>query len=115
MGAAVAVAVGAGSVGLATASGPDHPAVVVSITPCRLFDTRPGAGHVEERDRAIGSEAGRHLVRRGRLTGGPVEARRHGPRAVAGVHGEEAVGGRIGHGDVHHEPDGVIRHDAVTD
>jgi hypothetical protein len=55
MGAAVAVAVGAGSVGLATASGPDHPAVVVSITPCRLFDTRPGAGHVGPRTAPLGA------------------------------------------------------------
>ena len=41
-GAAVAVAIGGGGVGwIAHAAGSSTPASFVSITPCRLFDTRP--------------------------------------------------------------------------
>jgi hypothetical protein len=44
VGAAVAVVAGAGGIGFAHAAG-EQP-VSVSITPCRLFDTRPGADNV---------------------------------------------------------------------
>ena len=41
VGAAVAVSLGAGGFGIARATSPSGAAAFVSITPCRLFDTRP--------------------------------------------------------------------------
>ena len=41
VGAAVAVSLGAGGVGLIDATAPEGAATFVPITPCRLFDTRP--------------------------------------------------------------------------
>jgi hypothetical protein len=41
VGAAVAVSIGAGGVGLLEATSPGNAAAFVPVTPCRLFDTRP--------------------------------------------------------------------------
>jgi hypothetical protein len=41
IGAAVAVTLGAGGIGLASATNPSDAVTFVPITPCRLFDTRP--------------------------------------------------------------------------
>lgn len=43
IGAAVAVTLGAGSIGIARATAPTGAAAYVPITPCRLFDTRPAS------------------------------------------------------------------------
>jgi len=54
MGAAVAVALGAGSVAVTQAVVSDgERAVFVAITPCRLFDTRPGADNVGPRSTPV--------------------------------------------------------------
>ena len=41
VGAAVAVTLGAGGIGLVSATFPSDATTFVPITPCRLFDTRP--------------------------------------------------------------------------
>ena len=49
IGAAIAVTLGAGGLGVARAmTVVGEPSSFVSITPCRLADTRPGADHVGE-------------------------------------------------------------------
>lgn len=56
LGAAVAVSLGAGGIGLSQAalsSGPKP--VFVAITPCRLVDTRPGAPNIGPRDTPLGA------------------------------------------------------------
>jgi hypothetical protein len=46
IGAAVAVSLGAGGLGIVQATSPDGASTYVPITPCRLMDTRPGTGQV---------------------------------------------------------------------
>ncbi len=54
IGAAVAVSLGAGGLGLAAATGPDGAVAFVPITPCRLIDTRPGIDTVGARATPLG-------------------------------------------------------------
>jgi hypothetical protein len=44
IGAAVAVTLGAGGIGLVSATNPDNAVTFVPISPCRLADTRPASG-----------------------------------------------------------------------
>jgi len=44
VGAAVAVTLGAGGIGLVSATNPDNAVAFVPISPCRLADTRPASG-----------------------------------------------------------------------
>ncbi|MEO8266556.1 MAG: hypothetical protein ABI706_13735 [Ilumatobacteraceae bacterium] len=61
IGAAIAVSLGAGGIGLiANAAGNSAPSSFVSITPCRLFDTRPAT---EVGDRNTPLNAGEEFVR----------------------------------------------------
>ncbi len=46
IGAAVAVSVGAGGLGIVSATAPEGASAYVPISPCRLVDTRPGDGQV---------------------------------------------------------------------
>ena len=56
IGAAMAVAVGGGGIGwIAHAAGDSAPSSFVSITPCRLFDTRPPTDNVGDRTTALGT------------------------------------------------------------
>jgi hypothetical protein len=54
IGAAVAVAVGAGGIGLVRAAPSTEGSVFVAITPCRLVDTRPGTDNVGGRTSPLG-------------------------------------------------------------
>ncbi len=56
VGAALAVSLGAGSVGLINATAPDGAAAFVPITPCRLFDTRPAPNTVGPRTAPLGPD-----------------------------------------------------------
>jgi hypothetical protein len=55
VGAAVAVTLGAGGIGLVSATNPDNAVTFVPITPCRVFDTRPGVDNVGPRATPLGS------------------------------------------------------------
>lgn len=56
VGAAVAVTLGAGSIGLVNASNHSStPSSLVTIEPCRLADTRPGDDNVGDRSTPIGA------------------------------------------------------------
>ncbi len=57
VGAAVAVALGAGGLNLAAASVPNPSPVLTTITPCRLFDTRPAPVTVGPRSTPLGAGA----------------------------------------------------------
>lgn len=65
LGAAVAVSVGAGGVGLTQATAPDGAAAFVPIAPCRLFDTRPGPHTVGSRTAPLGPEETYDVAARG--------------------------------------------------
>lgn len=54
IGAAVAVSLGAGGIGLVQATSPDGASAYVPITPCRLADTRPAPDNVGARANALG-------------------------------------------------------------
>jgi hypothetical protein len=56
VGAAVAVSLGAGGVGLLQATAPEGAAAFVPITPCRLFDTRPAPHTVGTRTTPLGPD-----------------------------------------------------------
>ena len=56
IGAAVAVSLGAGGVGLLQATAPEGAAAFVPITPCRLFDTRPAPHTVGSRTSPLGPD-----------------------------------------------------------
>src|SRR5450432_4523909 len=60
IGAAVAVSLGAGGVGLIAHAAGSMPSSFVSITPCRLFDTRPATA---VGDRVTPLKAGEDFVR----------------------------------------------------
>jgi len=64
IGAAIAVAIGAGGAGWVVHAGSEaQPASFVSITPCRLFDTRPAPDTVGDRPSPLGTgEAFERLV-----------------------------------------------------
>jgi len=64
IGAAIAVAIGAGGAGWVVHAGSEaQPALFVSITPCRLFDTRPAPDNVGDRRSPLGAgEAFERLV-----------------------------------------------------
>lgn len=55
IGAAVAVTLGAGGIGLVSATGPAGAVAFVPITPCRLIDTRPAPQQVGTRVGPIGA------------------------------------------------------------
>jgi hypothetical protein len=55
IGAAVAVTLGAGGIGLVAATGPSGAVTLVPITPCRLIDTRPGTDNVGPFEVALGA------------------------------------------------------------
>ena len=61
IGAAVAVSLGAGGIGLIAHAGGSTPSSFVSITPCRLFDTRPAPETVGNRNTPL--NAGENFVR----------------------------------------------------
>ena len=50
IGAAVAVSLGAGGIGLIAHAANSAPSSFVAITPCRLFDTRPAPATVGDRN-----------------------------------------------------------------
>jgi hypothetical protein len=55
IGAAIAITLGAGGIGITNAISTNGGAVFVPIPPCRLFDTRPGINNVGQRDTPLGS------------------------------------------------------------
>jgi hypothetical protein len=65
VGAAVAVSVGAGGVGLLQATAPSGAAAFVPITPCRLFDTRPAPHTVGDRTSPLGPDETYDVAARG--------------------------------------------------
>ena len=56
IGAAIAVSLGAGGLGLAHATNPTEAVALVPITPCRLFDTRTGSDTVGTRSTPLGAD-----------------------------------------------------------
>lgn len=78
IGAALAVALGAGGIGVARATSPGNAATFVPVTPCRIIDTRPEpAFNVGDRSTPLGGGE-THTVSahgdNGRCTGIPSEA-----------------------------------------
>jgi hypothetical protein len=61
LGAAVAVSLGAGGIGFIAHAANSAPSSFVSITPCRLFDTRPAPANVGDRNTPLA--AGEDFVR----------------------------------------------------
>jgi len=76
VGAAVAVTLGAGGLGVGFAVSPGAAVSYVPITPCRVLDTRPGPENVGNRNTPIGGEAHRVAVHgdNGGCTGLPDDA-----------------------------------------
>lgn len=80
IGAAVAVTLGAGSLGIVNATSPDGATAYVPITPCRLVDTRPAPDTVGARTSPLGPDETFTVTARGSngdCTGGsaiPAEA-----------------------------------------
>jgi hypothetical protein len=68
IGAAVAVSLGAGSLGWIAHAADSTPSTFVAIAPCRLFDTRPAPDNVGDRSTPL--SAGEELVRQVRGTNG---------------------------------------------
>lgn len=56
IGAAIAVSIGAGGIGIANATSPDGASAFDPITPCRLADTRPAPDNVGTRSNPIAEE-----------------------------------------------------------
>ena len=56
IGAAVAVTLGAGGIGMVSATSPSDAVTFVPIEPCRLFDTRPGDFNVGGRTSPLGPD-----------------------------------------------------------
>ncbi len=56
IGAAVAVTLGAGGLGIANATSPDGASAYVPITPCRIIDTRAGSGQLGPQSGPLGPD-----------------------------------------------------------
>ena len=56
IGAAVAITLGAGGIGIVSATSPSGAVTYVPVEPCRLADTRAGASNVGPRDTPIGAD-----------------------------------------------------------
>lgn len=67
-GAAVAVSLGAGGLGIVSATAPDGASAYVPITPCRLVDTRPGS-QVGPQAGALGPDTAFSVTGRGTVPG----------------------------------------------
>ena len=81
IGAAVAVSLGAGGVGLIAHAAGGTPSSFVSITPCRLFDTRPAPDNVGDRSTPL--NAGEDFLRQ--VTGGVNTGNCNIPAGATGI------------------------------
>ncbi|HWL45623.1 MAG TPA: hypothetical protein VNQ73_21965 [Ilumatobacter sp.] len=69
IGAAVAVSLGAGGLGIANAVTPDGATAYVPITPCRLVDTRPGDAQVGAQVGPVAADTAITVLGRGAVAG----------------------------------------------
>ena len=69
LGAAVAVSLGAGGLSIASATAPEGASAYVPVTPCRLVDTRPGAGQVGAQVGAVPADTAITVTGRGAVPG----------------------------------------------
>ena len=65
IGAAVAVSLGAGGLGIAKATSPEGASAYVAIAPCRLVDTRAGDGHIGTQAGPVPGDTAISIVGRG--------------------------------------------------